>query len=270
MKHIILLTCFLLLLPVLVDASEMKQLTDTLVFVDCVYDSSFITARTPDSVRIIVFKNGAELSDAWYNDADAQCDAINGELRWKEKIDNIDNGAGDYLVEARFFYDDDSLYNPFKQETFYLYAVRDTLNVIAANTDLDNFPTAEASAETIYNEFIDGSNEDPFKATGFATPTDVNDVPAETYAYFISGTNEDQFKATGFATSTALANLSLKVDTVFIFAGWRIGCSSISGFSANIDTLRLKYGATSLIKTLYYHVGGEAADPPDSTSTIAP
>ena len=41
---------------------------------------------TPDSVRIVLYLDGAELSDAWYNSTDAQAAALNDMLVFTDQV----------------------------------------------------------------------------------------------------------------------------------------------------------------------------------------
>jgi len=68
---------------------------------------------TPDSVRIIVYRDGSECHDAWYNSADVQCAALNDMLVFTDAFGDIDadSGNGLYEVMAGFFEDNGDLYN---------------------------------------------------------------------------------------------------------------------------------------------------------------
>lgn len=60
---------------------------------------------TPDSVRILVYRDGLEQHDAWYNQADSQCWSVNGRLVFSDLFGDIDSsgGPGIYEVMAGFY-----------------------------------------------------------------------------------------------------------------------------------------------------------------------
>ncbi len=68
----------------------------------------------PDSVRIQVFRNGTELSDAWYNTGDAECSAIDSWLIFTDQLQDIDGagGQGHYIIMGRAYDEDSTLYTP--------------------------------------------------------------------------------------------------------------------------------------------------------------
>ena len=68
--------------------------------------------RTPDSVRVVVIRDGTEEHDAWYQAGDPQCAALNGGLAFFDRFGDVDDDAGEglYEVSAGFFLDADSLY----------------------------------------------------------------------------------------------------------------------------------------------------------------
>ncbi len=77
----------------------------------CLDSSGFYIS--PDSVRLVVYHDGAEEFDSWYDSSDAQCSMINEMLVFTETLADIDNDSGDglYEVMAGFFEDDGDLYN---------------------------------------------------------------------------------------------------------------------------------------------------------------
>ena len=86
--------------------------TDEITISGRTLDSSgFYT--TPDSLRLVVYRDGVEEHDAWYNSADDQCAAINDMLVFTDAFGDIDDDAGDglYEVMAGFFEDDGDLYH---------------------------------------------------------------------------------------------------------------------------------------------------------------
>jgi hypothetical protein len=75
---------------------------------------------TPDSVRIVVYHDGIEEYDGWFDSADDQCTAVNDMLIFSDVFGDIDDDAGDglYEVMAGFFEDDGDLYY---WKTFWAY-----------------------------------------------------------------------------------------------------------------------------------------------------
>lgn len=68
---------------------------------------------TADSMRIVTYLDGAEMFDAWFNTADAQCSGINGMLVFTDAFGDIDGAGGNglYELKAGWFEDDGDLYN---------------------------------------------------------------------------------------------------------------------------------------------------------------
>jgi len=67
------------------------------------------TYVTPDSVRIVVYREGVEAFDAWFVAADGECDELNSQLVFFDAFGDIDGGAGTgiYQVSANFKESDD-------------------------------------------------------------------------------------------------------------------------------------------------------------------
>lgn len=67
------------------------------------------TYVTPDSVRIVVYREGVEAFDDWFNSADGQCSELNDQLVFFDAFGDIDGGAGTgiYQVSANFYKGDD-------------------------------------------------------------------------------------------------------------------------------------------------------------------
>jgi hypothetical protein len=110
-KIVTLLLMIFVLLPLSGFCQMYLTTTDQITISGRTLDSSgFYT--TPDSVRIVVYHDGAEEYDVWYNSADAQCSAINDMLVFNSSFGDIDNDAGDglYEVMAGFFKDAGDLY----------------------------------------------------------------------------------------------------------------------------------------------------------------
>ncbi len=88
----------------------------------------------PDSVRVHVFHEGSEVFDGWYNDADIEAFTNDGWLIFSDQLQDIDGpgGTGHYLVLARAYDNDSSLYTPFLYHfevglTDTIFAIIDTL-----------------------------------------------------------------------------------------------------------------------------------------------
>ena len=63
------------------------------------------TDIAPDSVRILVYFEGAEVFDAWFNTGDAQCFAGEGsDIVFTDQYADIDNdeGSGTYYIRSLF------------------------------------------------------------------------------------------------------------------------------------------------------------------------
>jgi len=111
-KKIIFLILLLSLMPFNVGWSQIHLTTaDEITISGRTLDSSGFYA-TPDSVRIVVYRDGAEEFDAWYNSGDAECAALNDMLVFTDAFGDIDDDAGDglYEVMAGFFLDAGDLY----------------------------------------------------------------------------------------------------------------------------------------------------------------
>jgi len=91
---------------------------------------------TPDSVRIIIYRDGIEEHDAWYNSSDAQCSAVNDMLVFTDAFGDIDDNAGDglYEVMAGFFKDDGDLYC---WKTIWVYLGVDMGELMAINDSIE-------------------------------------------------------------------------------------------------------------------------------------
>lgn len=68
----------------------------------------------PDSIRIQVFRNGSELTDAWYNSGDAECSLVDGWLIFTDQLQDIDGAGGNglYIILGRAYDKDSTLYTP--------------------------------------------------------------------------------------------------------------------------------------------------------------
>ena len=91
--------------------------------------------QTPDSVRVVVLRNGIEQHDVWYEAADDQCSSLNGGLTFSDAFGDLDNdaGVGLYEIRAGYYLHDDELYD---WQTLWVYlgvdlaAIEDTVQGI--------------------------------------------------------------------------------------------------------------------------------------------
>ncbi len=86
-----------------------------------------------------------------------------------------------------------------------------------------------------------------------------------------TATNISQIGGTAQSAGMNLATyLPAVFDTALFVQGFRVNAKTKLGVSANTDTLHVYWSTTELFKVIYYHIGGAAGDPPDSTKTVAP
>lgn len=86
-----------------------------------------------------------------------------------------------------------------------------------------------------------------------------------------TATNISQIGGTAQSSGMNLATyLPAVFDTALFVQGFRVNAKTKLGVSANTDTLHVYWSTTELFKVIYYHIGGAAGDPPDSTKTVAP
>jgi hypothetical protein len=106
---------FLLMLmfsPTTVRATSLRPSDQVTVLSRTIYNDGNLAL--PDSVRIQVFRNGAELTDAWYNAGDTEADSVDGWLVFTDQLQDIDGAGGDghYLIIGRAYDADSALYTP--------------------------------------------------------------------------------------------------------------------------------------------------------------
>jgi hypothetical protein len=124
---------------------------------------------TPDSVRIVVYRDGVEEHDAWYNSADVQCAAINDMLVFTDAFADLDDDAGEgmYEVMAGFFEDDGDLYN---WKTLWVQLGVTMNNIDATQTEVENLNGWNPTSDSVN---VDGSalaaTAGAISATTFAT-----------------------------------------------------------------------------------------------------
>jgi len=110
-----LLIFVLLLLIMNYCLADRVKTTDYFQIAGAVIDTSAGgTDIAPDSVRILVYFDGTEVFDAWYNTGDAQCAAGAGnDIVFFDQYGDIDadQGNGCYYVRAQFYAKDEELYH---------------------------------------------------------------------------------------------------------------------------------------------------------------
>lgn len=138
-----LLLLFLLLISTNIRSVVIKPTDQVTCAVRTVYNDGNLAA--PDSVRIQVFRNGSELSDNWFNGADAEASVVDGWFIFTDQFQDIDGagGAGHYLILGRAYDSDSALYTPF----IYNFQVGLDANMIAVSGDT----AAADSLEEIFN-----------------------------------------------------------------------------------------------------------------------
>jgi len=138
---------------------------------DCIAPADEITliARTiyndgnlaaPDSVRVIVTLDGTELTDAWYNSADAQCNSANDALVFVDQLQDIDGAGGDgvYSVEIGAYDKDSTLYTWYYHTyTVGIYHAIDLndVNGTLSDAEIETIDVNVASATTDALELAD-------------------------------------------------------------------------------------------------------------------
>jgi hypothetical protein len=149
---------------------------------------------TPDSVRIVVYLDGIEQHDAWYNAADAQCSQINNMLVFTDAFGDIDNDAGDglYEVMAGYFVDDGDLYN---WKTLWVYLGVD----MAADQGLN-----KAAAPFGYREY--GIGDTAYQYLSISGDVNGNVDSIKLYRYFWQDTMAVLIDSTSW--SAAAGNVS--------------------------------------------------------------
>ncbi|RKX22971.1 MAG: hypothetical protein DRP45_10985, partial [Candidatus Zixiibacteriota bacterium] len=137
MKRLTVMAVILTLLPAVASSQiHMTTFDEITVSGRCLDSSGFCI--TPDSVRVVVYRDGVEEHDSWYNSSDAECAVLNDMLVFTDTFGDIDDNAGDglYEVMAGFFENDVALYH---WKTLWVYlgvdmgdlaACVDTINAI--------------------------------------------------------------------------------------------------------------------------------------------
>jgi len=112
MKRLIILLC--LLWSSSLWATSIRPTDEVTIATRTIYNDGNLAI--PDSVRIQVFRNGSELSDAWYNAGDAQGETTGtgGWLIFHDQLQDIDGAGGDghYVIIGRAYDNDSTLYTP--------------------------------------------------------------------------------------------------------------------------------------------------------------
>jgi hypothetical protein len=137
MKKTIMAMLLFILIPTLGAWGQLYLTTTDEVTVSgrCLDSAGFYI--TPDSVRIVVYRDGIEEFDAWFDSSDAQCIMTNGMLIFTDVFGDIDNDAGDglYEVMAGFFEDNGDLYY---WKTFWAYIGVDMSDLAAIESKVDS------------------------------------------------------------------------------------------------------------------------------------
>ncbi len=168
--------CLILLMPLSSVAASIQPGDQVTIPSRTIYNDGNLAE--PDSVRIHVFYGGSEVFDSWFNSADAEAFTNDGWMIFADQFGDIDGagGAGPYLILARAYDADSSLYTPFVYHfqiglTDSVYAIIDTLQnhddwvsslseVDRIGIDLDNvFGTLDSS------EIADGAITGPHLST---------------------------------------------------------------------------------------------------------
>ena len=129
----------------------------------------------PDSVRILVYFEGAEVFDAWFNTGDAQCFAGEGnDIIFTDQYGDIDadQGAGTYYIRSQFYDTTRGIFHK-ASDYFELGNFGDTIQ-----QDLSNYDGATPLTTSDKMTLVDSSagdisytanNQADYKATGFST-----------------------------------------------------------------------------------------------------
>jgi len=150
MRKLLIFTLLLLIMNYCL--ADRVKTTDYFQIAGAVIDTSAGgTDIAPDSVRILVYFDGAEVYDAWYNTGDAQCAAGAGnDIVFFDQYGDIDadQGNGCYYVRAQFYAKDEELYHK-ADHYFELGLFGDTaqVNVAEAGDAMTLTPAERAAIE---------------------------------------------------------------------------------------------------------------------------
>jgi len=157
MKNLILA---LLLIAAPIYGVSLKPADQVTCAVKTIYNDGNLAA--PDSVRIQVFRNGAELTDDWYNSSDGEASAIDDWLVFTDAIQDIDGAGGDgaYIIIASAYDADSTLYTPF-QYSYQVGLADDAADALDSlqlyDTRFDSLLTALADGSISDKVWVDGS-----------------------------------------------------------------------------------------------------------------
>jgi hypothetical protein len=102
---------FLLVTPIIVGAT-IRPSDPVTVATRTIYNDGNL--GVPDSVDIVVFKDGAVVFASWFNSGDAECSVDSSWLIFTDQLQDIDGsgGNGHYLIIGRAYDFDSTLYTP--------------------------------------------------------------------------------------------------------------------------------------------------------------
>ena len=165
----------LLLIANLCLANRVKT-TDYFHIAGAVIDTAAAgTDIAPDSVRILVYFEGAEVFDAWFNTGDAQCFAGEGsDIVFTDQYADIDNdeGSGTYYIRSLFYAKDEVLYHK-ASDYFELGLFGDTAQVNVA--EAGDAMTLTATAYGIIQDTM------ALSASTYQSDGDTNQVNVSTF-----------------------------------------------------------------------------------------
>lgn len=199
------------------------------------------TYATPDSVRIVTYRQGVEAFDAWFNSADGECSALNDQLVFFDAFGDIDGdaGTGIYQLSACFRVDDDDLWvNTWYQLVDTTTQTYGSLGYwktsILWDTDLTAYisngnTSAGYRVNTLYlqrwlsteidslTKTIEDANKANFKATGFAVAGDPMTLQSDSLKTLMTDVDgikakSDSLNFQGLARGTGLAVNLIRVQ----------------------------------------------------------
>jgi hypothetical protein len=119
------------------------------------------TYVTPESVNVIVYHEGSEAFDAWFNSSDGECSELNNQLVFFDAFGDIDGdaGTGIYWISANFKNDDDE---------FWVNTCYELVDTTTQSYGSYNYWKIKTYGDSTTQAIAD-ANKANFKATGFAT-----------------------------------------------------------------------------------------------------
>ncbi len=169
----------------------------------------------PDSIRIQVLRNGTELSDAWYNTADAECSANGGWLIFTDQLQDIDGAGGDghYVILGRAYDLDSSLYTPWVYN-FDVGIWTSVDNIEDSLESQDGWVGTSANQTVIIdttNAIIDSlQSQDGWVATATNLTLAIDSINA----ILDTVQNQDDWIATATALTNAIDSINAVLDSI--------------------------------------------------------